>query len=169
MLGQATVQEVLNLKGNNQIHSIRPEDTVFSAIRKMALHNIGALLVMEGEQILGIVTERDYARKVILKSRYSVDTLVHEVMEADVLYAIPDDRVESCFALMTEKRVRHLPVLQDGQLLGLISMGDIVKSLTSDQEFMIDQLTSLVTGSYGHPIAAARNTFKARLVEAVGQ
>src|SRR5690606_27687213 len=114
----------------------------------MARFNIGALLVMHRGRIVGIVTERDYSRKVVLRDRSSRTTPVRDIMQRQVLYVTPDDAVEGCLVLMTEKRIRHLPVLDDGDLIGLISMGDVVKNVISDQEFVIDQLTHYITGSY---------------------
>ena len=142
-----TVAEILKAKGSSAVHSLAPSATVFEAVKLMAEKNVGALLVMEGERIVGVVTERDYARKVVLLARSSRDTLLRDVMTSAVIYVRPSQTSEECMALMTENRCRHLPVLNDGgKLVGLISIGDIVKGIISEQNFIIEQLQHYITG-----------------------
>ena len=140
-----TIRQLLLDKGN-KVHSIGPEDTVYDALRKMADENIGSLVVMEGNKIHGMITERDYARNVILKGRASPTTRVRDIMESSVLYAQPDQSVEECMAIMTDKKVRHLPVIEQKKLIGLVSIGDLVKNIIRDQKFMIDQLEHFIRG-----------------------
>jgi CBS domain-containing protein len=142
-----TVAEILKAKGDSTVYSIAPSATVYDAVKLMAEKNVGALLVMEGERIVGVVTERDYARKVVLMARSSRDTPLPDVMTSAVIYVRPSQTSEECMALMTENRCRHLPVLNDGgKLVGLISIGDIVKGIISDQNFIIEQLQHYITG-----------------------
>jgi CBS domain-containing protein len=141
-----TVAGLLQAKGNPPVQSIGPDDKVIEAIRRMAESNIGALLVMRDGAVLGILTERDYARKVILMGRSSDHTAVREIMTTEVLYVSPHQSSEQCMALMTENRVRHLPVMDKGLLTGLISMGDLVKDIISDQRFTITQLEHYISG-----------------------
>ncbi len=140
-----TIRQLLREKGH-KIHSVGPDSTVYDAIRKMADENIGSLVVMEGGKIVGIVTERHYARNVVLKGRASPATRVRDIMENRVLYAQPDQSVEECMAIMTDKRVRHLPVIEQEKEIGLVSIGDLVKSIISDQKFIIDQLEHFIRG-----------------------
>jgi CBS domain-containing protein len=140
-----TIRQLLREKGN-KIYSVGPDSTVYDAIRKMADENIGSLVVMEGGKIVGIITERHYARNVVLKGRASPATRVRDIMENRVLYAQPDQSVEECMAIMTDKRVRHLPVIEQGKEIGLVSIGDLVKSIISDQKFTIDQLEHFIRG-----------------------
>jgi CBS domain-containing protein len=140
-----TIRQLLREKGN-KICSVGPESTVYDAIRKMADEDIGSLVVMEGGKIVGIITERHYARNVVLKGRASPATRVRDIMENKVLYAQPDQSVEECMAIMTDKRVRHLPVIEQGKEIGLVSIGDLVKSIISDQKFTIDQLEHFIRG-----------------------
>jgi len=140
------VAHILRAKPTNTVHSIGPDDTVYDAIKKMAEHEIGALLVMAGEKIVGIVTERDYARKVALAGRSSRETPVSVVMTTQVLCVGPLQTTEECMAIMTENRVRHLPVLDEGSLIGLVSIGDLVKDIISEQQFIIEQLEHYITG-----------------------
>lgn len=142
-----TVRHLLQEKGN-QVWTIAPTVTVYEALELMAKHNIGALVVTEGDKVLGMFTERDYARKVILKGRASKTTSVGELMTTEVLYVGLDDTIENCMALMTEHRMRHLPVMDNGKLGGLISIGDVVKSIISDREFMIRELERYITGGH---------------------
>lgn len=124
---------------------VSAQDTVFTALQLMAERNIGSVLVMDGEKVLGIFTERDYARKVILAGRSSKEMKVREIMTGDVWYVGPERTVEECMALVTDKRVRHLPVLDDdSRLIGLVSIGDLVKAMISDKEFVIEQLVSYI-------------------------
>jgi CBS domain-containing protein len=138
-----TVRQLLTEKGS-RVFSVAPDSTVFDAIRKMADENVGCLVVCEGDTPVGIVTERHYARNVVLRGRGSPTTKVREIMETDVLYARPEQTVEQCMAVMTDKRVRHLPVMDQGKLVGLISIGDLVKAIISDQQFLIDQLVQYI-------------------------
>ena len=141
-----TVRLLLRSKGNDVL-SVAPATTVFEALRLMAEKNVGAVLVLEGERLVGIFSERDYARKVILKGKSSKETLVREIMSSHVLYVRPEQTTEDCMALMTGKRVRHLPVLDEEQrVVGVISIGDVVKDIISEQEFMIEQLQNYITG-----------------------
>jgi CBS domain-containing protein len=134
-----TVQHLLNQKGFS-VYSIHPDATVFDAIAKMAKHDIGSLLVMDSDKLVGILSERDYARNVILKGRSSPTTPVREIMETRVVCVQPEQTVEECMALMTDKRVRHLPVLEGRKVTGVVSIGDLVKSIIRDQKFIIEQL-----------------------------
>lgn len=145
----ATVSDILRAKGD-VTWSMAPDATVYEALELMADKNIGSVLVMEGDRLVGLLSERDYARKVILFGKSSKETLVREIMTAPVLYVRPDQCVEDCMALMTEKRVRHLPVLQDERVVGIVSIGDVVKSIISEQQFMIEQLERYVAGT-PHP------------------
>ena len=140
-----TVKDLLAVKGS-QVWSIAPDATVFEALRLMAEKEIGALLVLEAGKLVGIISERDYARKVILKGKSSKDTPVKEIMTTKVLYVRPDQTIEECMALMTDKRVRHLPVLDGEQLVGIISIGDVVKALIDEKDFIIQQLEQYITG-----------------------
>jgi len=141
-----TVSQILAGKASQEVHSIMPDAPVLDAIRRMGEKGIGALLVMEGEQVIGIVTERDYARKVILQGRSSRDTPVSAIMTAPVMYVRPDQTNEECMALMTENRLRHLPVMEQGGVVGLISIGDLVKDIISEQRFIIEQLVHYIHG-----------------------
>ena len=138
-----TVRRLLDEKGNS-IFSLTPDDTVYAAIEQMAERGVGALLVMDGPKLVGIVSERDYARRVILKGRNSRETRVREIMTSEVLCIAPDRNVEECMALMTERRVRHLPVVEDGTLIGVISIGDVVRAAIDDRDFHIRQLESYI-------------------------
>jgi CBS domain-containing protein len=140
-----TVGHILKEKGN-QIWSVSPDTMVFDALNLMAEKNLGAVLVIEGGKIAGILSERDYARKVILKGKSSKETPVKEIMTKDVLFVRPNHSIEECMALMTEKHIRHLPVLDGEQLAGVISIGDVVKAVISDQEYTIKQLENYITG-----------------------
>jgi CBS domain-containing protein len=139
------VKQILDLKGRN-VWSIAPAATVYDAMRLMADRGVGALLVLEGEKLTGIVSERDYARKVILQGRSSRTTQVSEIMTARVAYAELDQDIEECMAIMTEERVRHLPVIEAGRVVGIISIGDLVKSIIDEQKFMIEQLVRYING-----------------------
>jgi CBS domain-containing protein len=139
-----TVRDVLRTKGSD-ISSVRPATTVYDALKLMAEKNIGAVLVLEGERPVGIFSERDYARQVILKGKTSKDTAVHEVMTSRVVFVRPEQNIEECMALMTAKRCRHLPVLEEGKLAGILSIGDVVKAVISEKEFHIAQLENYIT------------------------
>ena len=141
------VAKILQSKSDATVHTIGPMASVFDALRLMADKGIGALLVTEGDAIVGIVTERDYARKIALLGRTSAATLVRDVMTRDVLFVGPTQTSEECMALMTENRLRHLPVVtQEHKLVGLISIGDLVKDIISEQKFIIEQLEHYITG-----------------------
>jgi CBS domain-containing protein len=144
-----TVAGILKSKRDPAVYTIAPTTTVFDALKLMAEKEIGALLVMEGDKVVGIFTERDYARKLVLMSRTSKETLVREVMTSPVMYVRPDQTSEECMALMTENRLRHLPVMDDGRLVGLISIGDLVKDIISEQQFIIEQLEHYIIGDRG--------------------
>ena len=143
------VTQILRSKSDPTIHAIGPSASMFDALKLMAEQNIGALLIMEGETIVGLLSERDYARKIVLMGRSSKETPVRDVMTCPVLYVGPQQSTEECMALMTEKRLRHLPVLDDGKLIGLISIGDLVKDIISEQNFVIEQLQSYISGQRG--------------------
>lgn len=128
------------------IYSIAPEDPVLEAIQAMAEHGIGALLVMQGSELVGIVSERDYARKVILRGRSSHDTPVWQIMSAPVLTVGPGQSVQDCMQLMTERRVRHLPVVEDGRVVGVVSIGDLVRAVLSEQRRTIADLENYIRG-----------------------
>jgi CBS domain-containing protein len=141
-----TVCHILDVKGH-QVWSVRPGDTVYDAIKLMADKDVGALMVLDGSRIVGIITERDYARNVFLKGRGSPQTLVGEIMARSVTCVKPDKSVEECMAIMTARRVRHLPVIHEDELLGIVSIGDLVKSIISDREFVIEQLEHYISGA----------------------
>jgi CBS domain-containing protein len=138
------IKDLLKIKNKN-IWTIEPGATVYDAISEMANKQIGALVVSEDKKVIGIITERDYARKVILQDKSSKDTLVREIMTERVIYMKPDQKIEDCMALMTKKHIRHLPVLDGDRLVGMISIGDVVKTLISEKEFLIDQLTRYIS------------------------
>jgi CBS domain-containing protein len=144
-----TAVNLLKSKAHQTVHTIRPEASVFDALKLMADKDIGALLVMEDEQVAGIITERDYARKVALMSRSSKQTPVREIMTSAVMYVRPDQTSEECMVLMTENRLRHLPVMDGGRLLGIISIGDLVKDIIAEQRFTIEQLENYISGERG--------------------
>ena len=144
-----TAAHLLKSKDLQSVHTITPEASVFDAIKLMADKNIGALLVMEAGEVAGIITERDYARKVVLTSRSSKETPVREIMTSAVMYVRPDQTSEECMVLMTENRLRHLPVIDGGRLLGIISIGDLVKEIIAEQKFTIEQLEQYITGERG--------------------
>jgi CBS domain-containing protein len=138
-----TVRAVLEVKGPT-VHSVPPESSVLDAIRMMADRHVGALLVMKGAALEGIVSERDYARKVILLGRSSAETRVRDIMTSPVLTVSPDDSVEKCMQIVTDRRVRHLPVLEGGRVIGVISIGDLVKAVIAEQQQQIQQLESYI-------------------------
>jgi CBS domain-containing protein len=139
------VQQLLDRKGD-EIISIVQDASVFDAIKLMADRAVGSLLVMEGDELKGIVTERDYARKVIVKGRSSESTSVADIMTTDLVTASPTQSVNDCMTLMSERRIRHLPVVIDGKVAGLISIGDLVQAIISDQKEEIEQLESYISG-----------------------
>jgi CBS domain-containing protein len=137
------VSQILQLKGSHT-WTIAPNATVFDALTSMAENDIGALLVVENDEVVGIFSERDYARKIILHGKSSRDTEVQEIMTSEVLCISPDQSVTKCMALMTDKRIRHIPVLDDGQLVGVISIGDVVKAIISEQQIIINHLEDYI-------------------------
>lgn len=141
------VSQLLEAKGHT-VWTITPDTSVFEALKRMADRNVGALLVVEGKKLAGIFSERDYARKVILKGKSSREIPVNEIMSTRVVFVRPNQTIDECMALMTEKRIRHLPVLQSEKLIGLISIGDVVKAVIGEQEFIIHQLENYVSGSH---------------------
>jgi signal-transduction protein with cAMP-binding, CBS, and nucleotidyltransferase domain len=143
------VAHILKAKPDQTVHKIGPAASVFDAVRSMADKGIGALLVMEGATIAGIITERDYARKIVLMGRSSKETPVREIMTSPVMYVRLDQTSEECMALMTENRLRHLPVLDGRTLIGLVSIGDLVKDIISEQRIVIEQLTHYIMGEPG--------------------
>lgn len=144
-----TIQSVLNLKQNpGQVYTIRPDVTVFEALQVLADKNIGALVVVEGDKPIGIFSERDYARKCILFGKHSKETLVKDIISADLITVSPDQSVEDAMRLMTEHRVRHLPVIKDGKLIGLVSIGDLVNYIIKTQDQMIKQMENYIQGTY---------------------
>jgi len=140
-----TVRHVLQAKGN-QVYSVTPDTTVYDVLKVLAEKNIGAVLVMEGEKLVGVFSERDYARKIVLKGESSQNVKVKDVMTSVVACVNPDQPIEECMMLMTEKHVRHLPVMENDKLVGIISIGDVVKAVISDKEFTISQLHNYITG-----------------------
>ena len=140
-----TVRQLLDQKGRN-IWSIHPDATVFDAVAKMAEKDVGSLVVMEGDEFVGIITERHYARNVVLKGKTSPSTPVRDIMERHVVIALPEQSVDQCMALMSEKRVRHLPVFEGKKPIGIVSIGDLVKSIIGDQKFAIIQLEQYIHG-----------------------
>jgi CBS domain-containing protein len=138
-----TIKEILQGKPQRLL-SISPQATVLDALKMMADHEVGALVVLDGERLTGIFSERDYARKVILQGKASKDTAVAEIMTHKVVCVKPEQTVEECMALMTDKRIRHLPVLEDKKVIGVISIGDVVKEVISEQRFVIEQLEQYI-------------------------
>ena len=138
------VKQLLQAKGHD-IWSVGPEDSVYDAIELMANKAVGALVVMEGDSLVGVLSERDYARKVVLQGRSSKGTKIKEIMTSRVVYARPEQTVEECMALMTDKRIRHLPVMDGDELLGVISIGDLVKSIIEEQQHVIEQLEQYIS------------------------
>jgi CBS domain-containing protein len=139
-----TVRDILMVKGRD-VWTVDLDATVFEALSRMAEKEIGALMVMDGPRLVGIISERDYARKIVLLGRTSPNTLVKEIMTSHVVYTHLEQPIEECMALVTEKRIRHLPVIDEGKLVGVISIGDLVKSIISDQQFIIEQLVRYIT------------------------
>ncbi len=143
----ATVQQLLDAKGRH-LWSVTPGDTVYTAISLMAEKDVGALPVVEGDVLVGIITERHYARDIALKGRRSPQTFVCDIMEEALICTRPGHTIDRCMRLMTEHRVRHLPVVDDGKILGIVSIGDVVKSIIDDQKFVIEELEGYI---HGHP------------------
>jgi CBS domain-containing protein len=144
-----TAAQILRSKPDQTVYTITPTASVFDAVKLMAEKSIGALVVVADEQVVGIITERDYARKIVLMARSSKETLVRNIMTSAVMYVRPDQASEECMVLMTENRLRHLPVMEGGKLIGLVSIGDLVKDIISEQKFMIQQLEHYITGERG--------------------
>lgn len=142
-----TVKDILMNKSKS-IYSVPPTATVFEALKLMGEKEIGAAMVMDGEEAVGIISERDYARKVILKGKTSRDTLVKEIMTSNMFTVKPENTVEECMILITGKRIRHVPVFDHGKFVGIISIGDVIKSIISQQETLIEQLSSYIAGKY---------------------
>jgi CBS domain-containing protein len=140
-----TAHDILRFKGR-AVHSVRPADTVLSALKVMADNDIGAVLVLDGDELVGILTERDYARKVVLVGRSSKDSPVSAIMTPELVWVTPQRSVEECMELMTERRVRHLPVMDGRRVVGLISIGDLVKATIDEQEFTIRELKNYIAG-----------------------
>jgi CBS domain-containing protein len=141
------VRDILNAK-DKTVHTIAQDSTVYDALKLMSDMAVGALIVMEGDKVAGIFSERDYARKIMLKGKTSKETLVKEVMASDLYYVKPENTMEECMVLMTGKHVRHLPVFDQGKFVGIISIGDVVKSIISHKDFLIDQLSNYISGKY---------------------
>jgi len=142
-----TLKQVLERKGRD-VWSISPDASVYDALKLMAEKEVGALLVLEAGRIVGVISERDYARKVILKERSSLNTPVRDIMTRDVVWVRPDTSVEECMALMTTRHIRHLPVLDGDRLVGLTSIGDLVKACIDEKDFTIRQLEAYITGNH---------------------
>lgn len=139
-----TVGQILEKKGAD-VWSVSPDATVLEALRLMAERNVGAVLVRSGDQLVGILSERDYARKVVLQGKSSKETPVRDVMSSKVYFVRPEQSASDCMAMMTEKRIRHLPVLDGGRLAGMISIGDVVRTLLGEQQFTIEQLENYIS------------------------
>jgi CBS domain-containing protein len=140
-----TARDLLREKGT-QVYATSPEASVYDALQQMAEKNIGALIVFEGERLVGLISERDYARKIVLKNKFSRETAVTEIMSHDVVTVAPDKNLEECMEVITEHRVRHLPVVEDDRVLGIISIGDVVKGIIDHKEFVIEQLEYYIKG-----------------------
>lgn len=141
-----TVRELLAKKGS-RVWSVSPDTTVYEALQLMAERNVGAVLVLSGQRLAGILSERDYARQVVLKGKASRDTPVREIMTTRLVTVSPERTIEECMALMTDMRIRHLPVTSGESLLGVLSIGDVVKAVISEKEFLIEQLEGYITSS----------------------
>lgn len=145
-----TVDELLRAKANQEVWTVKSQATINEALQLMAEKDIGALMVVDGDSLVGIFSERDYARKVLIKGKCSLETPVNEVMTSEVITVTPAISVEACMELMTNRHIRHLPVIQEGRLVGLVSIGDIVKAIISGQANYISNLVNYITGSeYG--------------------
>lgn len=141
-----TVHQLLNKKGN-EIHTVSPDATVFEAIELMSHHGVGALLVMEKNRLVGVISERDYTRKVILKGRSSESTLVQEIMTNKVVCLSPNNNIDECMVLMTENHIRHLPIIEKSEVVGVITIMDVIKNILSEKEFIIEQLEHYIAGN----------------------
>jgi CBS domain-containing protein len=140
-----TVKNILETKGNT-VYSIHPDRSVYDALELLEEKNLGCLVVVESEKLIGVFTERDYARKVVLKGKSSKETLVREIMTEQPIVVNPSTSVEVCMQLMTEKFIRHLPVMENGRLIGLVSIGDLVRMIISDKDYLIDALRHYIAG-----------------------
>lgn len=143
----STIGRLLERKGN-EVWTIEPDQTVYEAIGQMAHKGVGALLVLYGGKLVGIISERDYARKVMLMGKSSTTTLVKQIMASPVITVTPNESVSECMAIMTRNRIRHLPIVENDRILGVVSIGDIVKWIVSEQELIIEQLHSYISASY---------------------
>jgi CBS domain-containing protein len=141
-----SVAQILKSKPNQSVHTITASDSVYDAIKLMAEKQIGALVVIDRDSVAGIITERDYARKVVLKDRSSKTTPVRDIMSKAVRFVRPDQSSDECMALMTDRRIRHLPVIDQERLVGMISIGDLVKNIIAEQQFTIQQLEHYISG-----------------------
>ena len=143
-----TVKQLLDKKGN-EIHAVSPDATVFDAIKLMSERGVGALLVMQDDQLMGVISERDYTRKVILKGRSSSSTTVQEIMTGNIITLAPDSNVDQCMALMNENQIRHLPIVENGRVMGVVTIMDVIKNILSEKEFIIEQMESYIAGGSG--------------------
>lgn len=146
--GRLPVRDVLVGKRQREVYTVSPRDTVFEALRLMAEKNVGALVVVDGGRVVGVVSERDYARKIILIGKASRETLVEEIMGAPAITVTTGTTVAECMALMTGRHLRHLPVVSDDVLIGLVSIGDVVKALLADQEALLGKIEAYISGTY---------------------
>lgn len=139
------VSQLLQLKGT-QVYAVAPTDSVYEAVRRMSEYGVGALAVLDGDTLAGIVSERDYARKVVLQGRQSKETAVADIMTRSVITATPTQTVRDCMKLMTERKIRHLPVVDEGRVVGMLSIGDLVKQIITTQQAQIEQLQNYISG-----------------------
>jgi len=144
-MAKTTVRQLLASKGHD-VWSVSPDTTVFDALKLMADIGIGAVIVLADGELCGVLSERDYARKVVLEGKASISTPASEIMTSPVLIVEPEHTIDRCMALMTDKRLRHLPVVENDRVVGMVSIGDIVNSVIADQEFMLDQLETYISG-----------------------
>lgn len=144
------VSQILAAKGN-EVWSVSPDASVFDALELMADKSIGAVLVCENDELVGVMSERDYARKVILLGKASKNTPVRDIMSTRIFYVRPDQTIEDCMALMSNKRIRHLPVMKDDKMIGVLSIGDVVNAIISEKEYLIEQLENYIAGRYYSP------------------
>ena len=142
-----TVRDILRVKGH-AVHSISPDATVYEALELMAKNNVGAILVFDKKDLVGMISERDYSRKTILKGRLSRETAVHEIMTTAMVTVHPDDDIEECMELFTDKHVRHLPVIEKKKVVGIVSIGDIVKSVIDYKDFIIEEMENYIKGKH---------------------